>query len=99
MTYDYYIGRRNNGKSMYMFELTKKILKERGEKQMKIYTVMVDMLDRVGYNKTTWVESKFSGRIHLDRKAADRELLEAEAAALHSKNLGDVRIKEEVIEI
>ena len=65
---------------------------------MKIYTVMIDMLDRVGY-KTTWIESKFSGRIHLDRKAAERELLEAEAAALHSKNLGDARIKEEVIEI
>lgn len=66
---------------------------------MKIYTVMIDVLDRVGYNKTSWTPSKFSGRIHLDRKAAERELLEAEAAALHSKNLGDSYIKEEVIEI
>lgn len=66
---------------------------------MKIYTVMIDMLDRVGYNNTKWVPSKFSGRIHLDRKAAERELLEAEAAALHAKNLGDAYIQEEVIEI
>lgn len=94
-----YIGGRSNGKSVFMFELAKKILKERGEKQMKIYTVMIDILDRVGYNKTTWIESKFSGRIHLDRKAAERELLEAEAAALHTKNLGDARIKEEVIDL
>lgn len=66
---------------------------------MTIYYVMVDMVDRVGWNKNGWIPSKFSGRAHLDRKAAERELLEAEAAARCSKDLGDAYIKEEVITI
>ena len=66
---------------------------------MKIYTVMVEILDRVGYQKVQWVESKFSGRIHLDRNAAERELLEAEATSRAAKNVGDAWIKEEVIEL
>lgn len=66
---------------------------------MTIYYVIIDMVDRVGYNRTGWIPSKFSGRAHLDRKEAERELLEAEAAARCSKDLGDAYIEEEVINI
>lgn len=66
---------------------------------MKIYTVMVEVLDRCGYQRVQWVESQFSGRVHLDRSAAERELLEAEAASRTAKNVGDAWIKEEVLEL
>lgn len=66
---------------------------------MKIYTVMIEVLDRCGYQRVQWVESQFSGRVHLDRSAAERELLEAEAASRTAKNVGDAWIKEEVIEL
>ena len=66
---------------------------------MKIYTVMIEVLDRCGYQRVQWVESQFSGRVHLDRSAAERELLEAEAASRTAKNVGDAWIKEEVLEL
>lgn len=66
---------------------------------MKIYTVMVEVLSRMGYNKYNWEISPYSGRIHTTQKAAQEELQEAEDVAMHSRNIVGAFIKEEVIEL